>query len=164
MGQTNVMSILPIVVIGQKNNSTGGLVFPFSICDVKFSKPCKLNINLGTDFWDIITERIIKAEIGSSIQNLPPCSSGNYGTDAEITKAKCWILENDILQQMFIFTPCTGETAKCITTYKICLIEGALSITKLTTNIEGTSNCSYEGSLFLDSETFPFDECFDTCY
>ncbi|MCB0702550.1 MAG: hypothetical protein KDC55_07570 [Ignavibacteriae bacterium] len=99
------------------------------------------------------------------IPDCDPSQSNYFNSYYEVTKAQCWILENDPIQQMYVFTPCVDETATCMTKFTVCInTNGELIIEEQHTNILGTSNCTYEGSTILNPETFPFDECFDTCY
>ena len=152
-----------------KLSTTGQPIRDFMICSISFPTGCTLTVDLSSStFWDDMMELVIRNDAASIDPSLiPDCGSqSNYwNLYYEVTKAKCWILENDPVQEMYVFTPCAGETATCMKKFAVCFNAiGALEIQELQTNIVGTSNCYYEGGIFLDPETFPFDECFDTCY
>ncbi|MCB9222186.1 MAG: hypothetical protein H6615_10220 [Ignavibacteria bacterium] len=140
-------------------------VLYIKLCSISLPIGCSLNLDLSDgSFWDKIFN--ITIENDWRFNNIPDCDlSGNGSILFEITKAQCWILENDPIQQMYVFTPCVDETATCMTKFTVCInTNGELIIEEQHTNILGTSNCTYEGSTILNPETFPFDECFDTCY
>ncbi len=139
-------------------------VLYIKLCSISLPNSCSLNLDLSNgSFWDKIFNITIENDWRFNL--IPDCDLSGYGSKVfEITKAQCWILENDPIQQMYVFTPCTGETANCFTKYSVCYRNGLLEKTEIYTSISGTSDCYYEGGLILDPITFPFDECFDTCY
>lgn len=139
-------------------------VLYIKLCSISLPIGCSLNLDLSDgSFWDKIFN--ITIENDWRFNNIPDCDlSGNGSKLFEITKAQCWILKNDPIQQMYVFTPCAGETATCFTKYSVCYQNGVLVKTELYTSVSGTSACFYEGGTIFDPITFPFDECFDTCY
>lgn len=154
-----------------KENTIGGIaVRAMTICSISFPAGCTLTVDLSSSgFWNDMMMLIIEHDAATlDPLYIPDCNDpDSYFTNFyyELTKAQCWILENDLIQQMFVFTPCEGETATCWKEFAVCYNTlGELVVQERQSQIIGTSNCSYEGSTILNPETFPFDECFDTCY
>lgn len=151
---------------GSKIYGTGNRVLPYRICEVVFHGNCYLNLNLSTTFWDVLNEKIIE-ELSSSTPNKPyfDCNGPLRLKYYEAIKAKCWILEADWENEQYIFTPCENlEDTECFTEYTVCWLNGVIQVTKGSSTVQGTSNCYFEIPGIIDLNTFPFNECFDTCY
>lgn len=136
-----------------------------SLCDISIPFGCNLNLDLSnSSFWDkILDEAIIEQWVA---EHIPDCGPNGEGEITyEVTRKKCWILKNDPVQQMYVFEPCEGDAGNCFVEYLVCYNNGVLQKTEISSSTSfGQSSCEYMPGMILDPITFPFYECFDTCY
>jgi hypothetical protein len=135
------------------------------ICSVTILSNCILDVNLSDgSFWDQIFG--IAIDYSDSQLAFPPCNSSNpTALVVEITRASCWILMADWQNQQYVFEPCEGD-AYCYNFYEVCWEAGILTKTPYSSHGSGSVDCTYEHEegYLIHPDTFPFDECFDTCY
>lgn len=137
-----------------------------TICDIiiPIGQSCNFSLFIldGT-FWDLVYTEIAR-NLDIDIPFIPcPFIGGQTNLLVEYSKAYCYKLVNDILNQQFVFAPCDSEPGLCRSEYTICKDEGDFQVTRISgPTVIVSGNCE-EGIFFPDFNSPPMN-CFSTCY